>query len=443
MRSGYREQVQNNTAWYLWLGPVAAALLLWGSLRLRRRQRLLADMPTSKAAGVFIGLTELKGSAECESPCTSFLAETACVHYGYSVEERWSRTVTETTTDKDGKTHTTTRQESGWTTVRSGGEAVDFYVQDDTGAVLVRPAGAKIESLTIFDQTVSRGDPLYYAKGPNSVVSDSDHRRRFVEHGIPLHTLLFVVGQARERTDVVAAEIAADKQAEVFFISTRSEEKVQSGYGGWSWACLVLGLGVLGGGFWWYGTQRLMPFSPLYYIGVGAGYLAIFALCWVWMVYNSLVGLRERTRQGWSLVDVQLKRRHDLIPGLAAVCAGLAAHERETQIALAAMRAQQQATAPGVPGPDFAGIAGELRAVIERYPALKAQDSFLKLNRELVETEQRVALARAYYNDIATAFATRLERVPDRWVAALGGMKPAALLSAENFERAAVPVKFV
>ena len=85
------------------------------SLRLRRRQRLLADLPTSKAAGVFIGLTELKGSAECEAPCTSYLAETVCVHFGYTVEEQWSRTVTETTTDKDGKSHTTTRRESGWT----------------------------------------------------------------------------------------------------------------------------------------------------------------------------------------------------------------------------------------------------------------------------------------------------------------------------------------
>jgi len=429
--------------WYFWLSPLAAVLLLWGSLRLRRRQRLLADLPTSKAAGVFIGLTELKGSAECEAPCTSFLAETACVYFSYSIEEQWSRTVTETTTDSDGKSQTTTRHESGWTTVDSDAEAVDFYVQDDTGAVLVRPAGAKIEPLTLFDQTVSRGDPLYYGKGPNTAVSDSDHRRRFVERGIPVHTPLFVVGQARERADVVAAEIAADKQAELFLISTRSEEKVQSGYGAWSWVCLILGLGALCGGLWTYEKLRLMPLIPLHYVGVGAGYLAIFALSWVWMVYNSLVGLRERTRQGWSLVDVQLKRRHDLIPGLAAVCAGLAAHERETQTALAAMRAQQEATAPGAPGPDFAGIAGELRAVIERYPALKAQESFLKLNRELVETEQRVALARAYYNDIATAFATRLECVPDRWVAALGGMKPAALLGAENFERAAVPVKFV
>src|SRR5688572_26689937 len=107
--------------WLLLLSALAASMLLWGSLRLRRRHRLLADMPTSKAAGVFIGLTELQGTAECEAPRTSFLARTPCVHYHYSVAEQWSRLVTETTTDSKGRTHTRTRRESGWTEIASGG----------------------------------------------------------------------------------------------------------------------------------------------------------------------------------------------------------------------------------------------------------------------------------------------------------------------------------
>lgn len=428
--------------WLLPLSALASLLLLWGSLRLRRRQRLLADMPTSKAAGVFIGLTELQGTAECEAPCTSFLARTPCVHYRYSVEEQWSRLVTETTTDSKGRTQTRTRRESGWTQIASGGETVDFYVKDDTGIVMVRPEGAKLEPVTLFNETVSRGDALYYAKAPPSAVLNSDHRRRFTEHGLPLHTPLFVVGQARERADVVAAEIAADAAAELFLISARSEAKVQSGYAGWSWFCLVFGLLCALGGALGYQTLRAAPLVIWPFLAVGAGYLAVFAIGWVWMVYNSLVGLRERTRQGWSLVDVQLKRRHDLIPGLAAACAGLAGHEAGTQAALAALRAQQQATPPGVAGADFAGLAGSLRVVIERHPDLVAQEGFARLHQELVATEQRVALARAYYNDIATAYATRLERIPDRWVARLGRMPPPVLLAAGDFERAAVPVHF-
>jgi len=160
------------------------------------------------------------------------------------------------------------------------------------------------------------------------------------------------------------------------------------------------------------------------------------------MAYNSLVGLRQRVRQGWSLIDVQLKRRHDLIPNLAAAVSGLSQHERETQTALTALRSQMTATAPGVAGSDFAGVAATRRAIVERYPELIAQESFARLQSELVETEQRIALARTYYNDIATQFATRLEQVPDRWVARLGAMRPEALLQAENFERAMVQVHF-
>ncbi|WP_415910587.1 GIDE domain-containing protein [Oleiharenicola sp. Vm1] len=131
------------------LALVSLGLLAW-SLHLRRRHRLVRDLPTSKVRGVFIGLVELKGTAEAETPLRSHLAGAACVHYHYTVEERWSRTVTETYTDSNGKPQTRTRQESGWTTVAAGGEMIPFYLQDDTGAVLIRPGGAKLEPAELF-----------------------------------------------------------------------------------------------------------------------------------------------------------------------------------------------------------------------------------------------------------------------------------------------------
>jgi hypothetical protein len=434
---------------YLWLagaGGMLSLLLLGLSLRLRRKQRLLRDLPTSKTRGVFVGLVEVKGTAESEAPLCSFLAEQSCVQYRYTVEEHWSRTVTETHTDSSGKTQTSTREESGWKTVAEGSEASPFYLRDDTGAVLVRPEGAKIEPQTLFEKTVSRSDPLYYAKGPDVVVANSDHRRRFVEKALPLHAPLYIVGQARERADVVAPEIAASKEAAMFLISTRSEERVQKGFAIGSWIFWALGL-LIAPGFLLiglsqtpgaHGSPRLaqIPAAAL------VAYLLLWGLSWVGMAYNSLVGLRQRVRQGWSLIDVQLKRRHDLIPNLAAAVSGLSQHERETQTTLAALRAQLTATPPGVAGPDFEGVAASLRAVVEKYPELIAQGGFARLQSELVETEQRIALARTYYNDIATQFATRLEQVPDRWVARLGAMRPEALLQAEGFERAPVPVKF-
>jgi hypothetical protein len=154
------------------------------------------------------------------------------------------------------------------------------------------------------------------------------------------------------------------------------------------------------------------------------------------MVYNSLVGLRLRVQQAWSLIDVQLKRRADLIPPLVACVQGYRDHEARLQTALAALRAQ--AAAGGRPQ----ALTPTLLALSEAYPELRAQASFGELQRNLVETEQRIALARNYYNDSATFHNTRLERVPDRYVANLLKMQPAALFAATGFERAAVGVQF-
>ena len=240
----------NNAAVYLPpAGIVLGLLFLWGSMRLRRKRRLIDDLPTAKTQGVFIGLVELKGTAEIAAPITAYLSGQRCVHYAYHVDEHWSRTVTETYTDKDGNTQTRTKQESGWKTVASGGQTEDFYLQDDTGTVLVRPAGAKLESTGFFDETCDRLNPLYYSKGPMQWIADSDHRRRFVETGIALHAPLYLVGQARERADVVAPEIAADKEAPMFLISTRTEEKVRAGLGRGIWALMLLGLAAFPGGF--------------------------------------------------------------------------------------------------------------------------------------------------------------------------------------------------
>ncbi len=422
------------------IGSLLAAACLWASLRMRRRQRLLHDMPTSKTLGVFIGMVELKGTAESEEPLTSHLAHCACVLYVWKVEEHWSRTVTRT----DSKGRRTTRRESGWKTVASGGYSIPFYLRDDEGVVLVQPHGAKHELLTVYDETVGDNHPLYYAKGPSDAIAHSDYRRRFTEEAIPLHASVYVVGPARERSDVVAPEIAAQDDAPLFLISLRTEEHVKSSLSRWSWFWWALGLIIAA-------VPLMITFEPAAHEWqttpeiAGAllvGYLVIWSAAWIWMVYNSLVGLRERVRQGASLIDVQLKRRHDLIPGLVAAVSALGAHERETQEAVARLRAQLTATPVGAAGTDFAGIAGTLRAVIERYPDLKARSGFSELHAQLVETEQRIALARAYYNDIATQFATRLQIVPDAQVARLGAMRPEPLLAAAHFERAPVVVNF-
>lgn len=428
--------------WLPWGGALAALGCLWGAMRAARKKHLIDGLPTCKTTGVFIGLVEVKGTAEVGEPLTSFLAAVRCVHFSWIVEESWSRLVTETYTDSNGKTRTRVRRESGWTTVAQGGDLTPFYLKDDCGLLLVRPDGATLEPKVVFEQTCGRDDPLYYAKGPAGAVANSDHRRQFREVAIPLHTPVYVMGQARERADVVAAEIAADPAAPIFLISTRDEKQVSRGQAKSYWFLVSLGLILCCAGFGfgltatWPGLgDEWIPFA----LGAGVFFLLV-SLAWVWMTYNSLVDLRNRVASAWSQVDVQVKRRFDLIPRLETVVQGLQQHERTVQEGLAALRAQREATPPGVAGPDFQAVAGRLVILAEKYPELKASPAFLELQKQLVDTEQRIALARGYYNEIATHYNTRLEIVPDRFVASATRLRPRSLMMANEFERAPVRV---
>lgn len=424
------------------LGGLLAWLVLFFALRAARRQRLVTDLPTSKTTGVFIGLVELAGTAEAEEPLVSFLAETRCVYYQWNVDEHWSRMVTETYTDSEGKTQTRTRIESGWTTVAQGSNSIEFYLRDDCGVIAIRPDKAQIEPLSVFDRECGQGDELYYGKGPPGSVGDSTYRRHFAERAIPLHAPLYVVGQARERADVVAPEIAFDPQAEIFLISTRSQDQVRRGLGWQFWLLGLLGLMLGIGGFVTPDAIQkhdLQADVPKYSLAA-AGFGLAGLIGWILMVYNSLIALRQRVDQAWSNVDVQLKRRFDLIPRLVLIVQGLRDYERTVQTELANLRTQLTATPPGQPGPDPHAATASVLAIAEHYPELKANTSFLNLQKNLVDTEQRIALARGYFNDIATFYNTRLEQIPDGWIARLGGLKPRVLMTADEFERAAVKV---
>ncbi|MEI6196606.1 MAG: LemA family protein [Verrucomicrobiota bacterium] len=426
------------------IGAMLALVSLACAFRNGRRLRLIANLPTSKTSGVFIGFVELKGTAESAGPLTSYLAEQSCVHYAWTVEEHWSRTVTTTETDSKGNTRTVTRHESGWTQVANGGETTPFYLQDDGGVILVQPEGSTIEPLKMFEETCTPLNPLYYGKGPAGAVANSDGRRRFVEMGIPLKAELYVVGQSRERQDIVAPEIAADEHAPMFLISTRSEDQVSRGmkWGARGWMIFGL-LAAVGFTVWRDGTLNVNPQSRIgIYVAIAAGYFLIGLLAWVWMVFNSLVDVRQRVRAAWSLVDIQLKRRFDLIPNLVNCVKGYRDHEAQLQTELAALRNQLAATPPGVAGPDHGAVSNVIISLAERYPELKANESFLALQKTLSDTEQRIALARSYFNEIATHYNTQLEIVPERYVARLGAMKPQPLMAANDFERAAVTVDF-
>lgn len=142
---------------------------------------------------------------------------------------------------------------------------------------------------------------------------------------------------------------------------------------------------------------------------------------WFFSTYNRLVSLRVAAEEGESEIEVQLKRRHDLIPNLVETVKGYASHERGTfeevtaarTSAVAAQGAQAQAQAEGV----LSQALGKLFAVAEAYPDLKANQNFLQLQGELTATEDRLSAARRFYNSTVKALNTACQTIPSKWVA--------------------------
>ncbi len=161
-------------------------------------------------------------------------------------------------------------------------------------------------------------------------------------------------------------------------------------------------------------------------------------------MYNSLITLRNRCDNGWSQIDVQLRRRYDLIPNLVETVKGYAKHEREvfekvTQARAAAVNAQtvkDQGQAENV----LTGALKSLFAVAENYPELKANQNFLMLQEELAGTEGKVAYARQFYNDTVMKFNMRQQVFPSNIIANMFGFKPRDYFQIEE-EVAKGPVK--
>jgi LemA protein len=152
--------------------------------------------------------------------------------------------------------------------------------------------------------------------------------------------------------------------------------------------------------------------------------LAVLLVIWGIVAYNGLVQRRNRVENAWSQIDVQLKRRLDLVPNLVETVKGYAAHERETLDAVVRARNAALAAAP-TPGAQAAAdnvLTGALRqlfALSESYPDLKANQNFLSLQEELTATEGRVAYARQFYNDSVLSYHNKLQTFPSVLIARL------------------------
>ena len=180
---------------------------------------------------------------------------------------------------------------------------------------------------------------------------------------------------------------------------------------------------------------------------IGLGIVVLIILIF-FGIYNGLVRLRNQVKNAWALIDVQLKRRHDLIPNLVETAKGYMTHERGTLEAITKARNLAAGTSGGAS--ERGGVEGQLSqamsqffVVVEQYPDLKANQNFLSLQEELSSTENKIGFSRQFYNDQVMRYNTKIQSVPNNIVAGMCNFKAEDFFEIEDAAEREVPqVKF-
>jgi hypothetical protein len=401
-----------------------ACLFWWRSVVLFKRT--VEDVPTSKVKGVFFGLNEVKGSVMSDAPLQTYLTEKPSVWYEWSISEHWKKT--ERYRDKDGNQKTRTK--SGWRKVDSGGSFQSFFLKDDTGELLIEPEGAKVDAPSTMSSSCSPTDPFYYEKGPDRAIANSTHRRRFSERSLTPNDELYILGPAKLRQEVAKPMIAQSKEAKYYFISTKSETQIIRSKNVWAFIIIifsfvaalvvpVVAISVETG----VEPREVMLENPGWIFVSGLIFLAVASLFYLTILYNGLIRVRNRLIHAMGLIEIQLKRRHDLIPSLLKCVKGIASYETEVQELVASYRslgANETSREPGEIAEKINQGAGFVRGLFvlsENYPDLSADQNYDSFMRALLDTEDRIALARQFYNDSLLALQDRLLTFPDVLVA--------------------------
>ncbi|MBI2330518.1 LemA family protein [Candidatus Daviesbacteria bacterium] len=179
------------------------------------------------------------------------------------------------------------------------------------------------------------------------------------------------------------------------------------------------------------------------YIVIGAVVLAVF---WLLVTYNSLVTLRNRVREAWSQIDVQLKRRSSLIPNLVETVKGYAKHEKgvleEVTKARTALMGAKNPHEAAAADNMLTGALKSLFAVAENYPQLRASENFKQLQDEISDTETKVAASRQFYNTNVLDLNNSLETIPSAWVGQMFNFKKEEFFKATEEEKADIKLQF-
>ena len=375
---------------------------------------------------MFFGLNEVKGSVKSDAPLQTYLTEKPSVWYEWSISEHWKKT--ERYRDKDGNRKTRTK--SCWRKVYSGGDFQSFFLKDDTGELLIEPEGAKVDAPSTMSSSCSPTDPFYYEKGPDRAIANSTHRRRFSERSLTPNDELYILGPAKLRQEVAKPMIAQSKEAKYYFISTKSETQIIRSKNVWAFIIIifsfvtalvvpVVAISVETG----VEPQEVMLENPGWIFVSGLIFLAVASLFYLTILYNGLIRVRNRLIHAMGLIEIQLKRRHDLIPSLLKCVKGIASYETEVQELVASYRslgANETSREPGEIAEKInqgEGFVSGLFVLSENYPDLSADQNYDSFMTALLDTEDRIALARQFYNDSLLALQDRLLTFPDVLVA--------------------------
>jgi LemA protein len=427
-----------------------AALVIGGAFgwALWRRRWLIADMPTSDAAHVFVGMNEVKGTvAPAGHPLVAPYTAIQCVWYRSLLERE----------EQSG-------DNKSWKTVEDVSSEAPFWIQDRSGHVLVRPKGASVYAREkVRDEHAGR--PARYnsmsvlaapAEDPGflSRLFTGSQRYRTTEWVLRPDEPVYLLGSATMRTDAIALEfsphhpVTGAKQGSLL-ISSGDESRAAR-------RTLWQGIGLLLLAFagavtipleWQFLLEERStsddPFAEpatgqeLFEAAQGGMRLVVLVfllalpVITVVRIYNRLVEVRNRAEAAWSLVDVHLRRRHDLIPQLVAVVQAAAGHERVVQEAVAAVRGgadpPPSRALPDRETLDRAAAVDEvdrtasrsLLAVAEAYPVLLADESFAQLAEQITASEDGIAFARTFYNDAVTVMEDRRRQFPGALLARL------------------------
>jgi len=182
--------------------------------------------------------------------------------------------------------------------------------------------------------------------------------------------------------------------------------------------------------------------NPLY---LGGGALVLLVL-YIWSLYNGLVSLKTQIEEAWSQIDVQLKRRSDLIPNLVQTVKGYAKHEKSIMDSVtrarSAMMSAKGLDAKAKASDALSGALSRLLAIAENYPQLKANENFVHLQKELSDTEDKVAYARQFYNNSVMEFNVKIRTFPNTLINEMLGFPEKEFFGATEAERKAVKVNF-